>query len=178
MFWVGAIFYVSFQKGIASFAAVQGQACPFFGGRPSLCCILKGGLRGLGCRRRRWKGFACGVEWRRQNSGGAEPRGIFLSSAVTCPSPVSPAGSGPAPRWGASRTDRSGNGDRFAAERHWRSLTPLPRPYFCERKGCAGAGGGDYSIHLISKGALPPLKPPKGQGKRKVKETPPVMAQP
>ena len=51
---------------------------------------------------------------------------------------------------------------------------PLPRPYFCERKGCAGAGGGDYSIHLISKGALPPLKPPKGQGKRKVKETPPV----
>ena len=38
--------------------------------------------------------------------------------------PVSPAGSGPAPRWGASRTDRSGSGDRFAAERHWRSLTP------------------------------------------------------
>ncbi len=37
---------------------------------------------------------------------------------------VSPAGSGPAPRWGASRTDGRGNGDRFAAERHWRSLTP------------------------------------------------------
>ena len=37
---------------------------------------------------------------------------------------VSPAGSGPAPRWGASRTDRSGNVDRFAAERHRRSLTP------------------------------------------------------
>ena len=25
---------------------------------------------------------------------------------------VSPAGSGPAPQWGASRTDRTGNGDR------------------------------------------------------------------
>ena len=40
---------------------------------------------------------------------------------------VSPAGSGPAPRWGASRTDRSGSGDRFAAERHRRSLTPPSR---------------------------------------------------
>ncbi len=44
---------------------------------------------------------------------------------VAVPSPVSPTGSGPAPRWGASRTDGRGNGDRFAAERHWRSLTPL-----------------------------------------------------
>ena len=37
---------------------------------------------------------------------------------------VSPAGSGAAPRWGASSTDRGGSRDRFAAERHWRSLTP------------------------------------------------------
>ena len=65
---------------------------------------------------------------------------------------------------------RSAAGQRATGARS----PPLPRPYFCERKGCAGAGGGDYSIHLISKGALPPLKPPKGQGKRKVKETPPV----
>ena len=31
---------------------------------------------------------------------------------------------------------------------------PLPRLYFFERGGRAGAGGGDYSIHLISKGEL------------------------
>ena len=37
---------------------------------------------------------------------------------------VSPAGSGAAPRWGAPSTDRGGSRDRFAAERHWRSLTP------------------------------------------------------
>ena len=43
---------------------------------------------------------------------------------------------------------------RFAAERHRRSLTPLPRTHSLRRGGCAGAGGGDYSIHLISKGEL------------------------
>ena len=37
---------------------------------------------------------------------------------------VSPAASGAAPRWGAPSTDRGGSRDRFAAERHWRSLTP------------------------------------------------------
>ena len=37
---------------------------------------------------------------------------------------VSPAGSGAAPWWGAPSTDRGGSRDRFAAERHWRSLTP------------------------------------------------------
>ena len=37
---------------------------------------------------------------------------------------VSPAGSGAVSRWGAPSTDRGGSRDRFAAERHWRSLTP------------------------------------------------------
>ena len=50
---------------------------------------------------------------------------------------VSPAGSGPAPRWGASRTDRSGNGDRFAPERHRRSLPP-------PRGGCRRRRLGEY----------------------------------
>ena len=31
---------------------------------------------------------------------------------------------------------------------------PLPRIFPSERGNCAGAGGGDYSIHLISKGAM------------------------
>ena len=56
---------------------------------------------------------------------------------------ISPAGSGPAPRWGASRTDRSGNGDRFAAERHWRSLTPL-------RGGCRRRRLGEYESSCTS----------------------------
>ena len=51
----------------------------------------------------------------------------LLDTSATHPL-VSPAGSGPAPRWGASRTDRSGNVDRFAAERHRRSLTPSRKP--------------------------------------------------
>ena len=61
--------------------------------------------------------------------------GVTEGVALLFPSPVSPAGSGPAPRWGASRTDRGGSRDRFAAERHRRSLTPLrdlrgfPLPY-------------------------------------------------
>ena len=38
---------------------------------------------------------------------------------------VSAAASGPAPRWGASRTDRSGNGDRFAACLLYTSLALL-----------------------------------------------------
>ena len=41
---------------------------------------------------------------------------------------VSAAGSGAAPRWGAPSTDRGGSRDRFAAERHWRSLTPRHAP--------------------------------------------------
>ena len=37
---------------------------------------------------------------------------------------VSPAGSGAGRRWRPFSADRSGNVDRFAAERHRRSLTP------------------------------------------------------
>ena len=42
-FGVGALFYVSFQKGIASFAAVKGQACPFLGAAFPLLYSQKGG---------------------------------------------------------------------------------------------------------------------------------------
>ena len=56
---------------------------------------------------------------------------------------VSPAGSGAAPRWGAPSTDRGGSRDRFAAERHWRSLTPRHAGFW---SGCgrtqSGAGKG------------------------------------
>ena len=75
-------------------------------------------------------------------------------TSLAVPTPVSPAGSGPAPQWGASRTDRSGNGDRFAAERHRRSLTPLPRLCFLKEEAALAREGGDYSIYLISKGAM------------------------
>ena len=61
------------------------------------------------------------------------------------PTPVSPASSGPAPRWGASRTDRSGSGDRFAAERHWRSLPPS-RAYTKEVYIPSQAREGDYNL--------------------------------
>ena len=97
------------------------------------------------------------------------PRGGCHDSVVTggvyafsFPTPVSPAGSGPAPRWGASRTDRSGNGDRFAPERHWRSRSPPPPTHktLCEEGTCAGAGGGRLFYISHSKGGLsPPLEP-------------------
>ena len=59
----------------------------------------------------------------RASCGSHHPRFKPLPARL-CRATVSPAGSGPAPQWGASRTDRSGNVDRFAAERHRRSLTP------------------------------------------------------
>ena len=71
--------------------------------------------------------------------GGAGPEGV---SFRMIPTPVSPAGSGPGAQWAPSRTDRSGNGDRFAAERHWRSLTPLPLISLSKRGNPAATGGG------------------------------------
>ena len=69
---------------------------------------------------------------------------------------VSPAGSGPAPRWGASTTDRSGNVDRFAAERHWRSLTPS-HALTVQKRIAYRHGRGRKYYSLIPKGeALPP----------------------
>ena len=130
------------------------------------------------------------------------------------PHPVSPAGSGPAPRWGASRTDGRGNRDRplgnvspvrsgphrgsrdwsppggevssqrddgggflsrgshprlacrlgrFAAERHWRSLTPLPLISFVVRGNLAATGGG--ILFFFSQGGLwPPWESPFSMG--------------
>ena len=61
---------------------------------------------------------------------------------------------------------------------------PLPRLYFFERGSRAGAGGGDYSIHLISKGAVAPFGTPMGSEMSEkilsfiyselLRETPPV----
>ena len=93
---------------------------------------------------------ACLPLWGRCHAGGVT-EGV---TSLAVPTPVSPAGSGPAPQWGASRTDRSGNGDRFAAERHRRSLTPLPRLCFLKEEAALAREGGDYSIYLISKGAM------------------------
>ena len=53
------------------------------------------------------EGTAFTVVWARE---GGERAPVAL-----CREPVSAPASGPAPRWGASRTDRSGSGDRFAA---------------------------------------------------------------
>ena len=49
---------------------------------------------------------------------------VFAGFVAGAEGLVSPAGSGAAPWWGAPSTDRGGSRDRFAAERHWRSLTP------------------------------------------------------
>ena len=68
--------------------------------------------------------------------------------------PVSPPASGPAPRWGAFRTDGRGNVGRFAAERHRRSLTPSHAPTVKKRIAYRhGRGRKLYS--LIPKGELP-----------------------
>ena len=68
---------------------------------------------------------------------------------------VSPAGSGAAPRWGASSTDRGGSRDRFAAERHWRSLTPRhalrrAQPCLVAESLCALTKNREASIVLAS----------------------------
>ena len=47
----------------------------------------------------------------RASCGSHHPRFNPLPARL-CRATVSPAGSGPAPQWGASRTDRSGSGDR------------------------------------------------------------------
>ena len=148
--------------------------------------------------------------------------GGFLLRA---PHPVSPAGSGPAPRWGAPRTDGRGNGDRplgnvplarsgphrgsrdlpppmgevssqrddgggfllrgshlrlacrlgrFAVERHWRSLTPLPLISFVVRGNLAATGGG--ILFFFSQGGLwPPWESP--FFRRKPSEVPPQAAE-
>ena len=48
---------------------------------------------------------------------------VFAGFVAEAEGLVLPAGSGAAPRWGAPSTDQGGSRDRFAAERHWRSLT-------------------------------------------------------
>ena len=89
------------------------------------------------------RGVAGRVEWRQQNPG-APLRRVF---------PV-PRGHAPHPRL----TCRFG---RFAPERHWRSLTPLPYGKCVKEDSLAVREGEDYSIHLISKGGAdaPPLEP-------------------
>ena len=99
--------------------------------------------------------------WGRCHAGGVT-EGV---SSREVPTPVSPAGSGPAPQWGASRTDGRGNGDRFAAERHRRSLTPLPHLCFL-KEGAALAREGEFYFQnniKFFKGTLPLLYPPRGR---------------
>ena len=71
---------------------------------------------------------------------------------------VSAAASGPAPRWGASRTDGRGNVDRFAAERHWRSLTPS-RAQTKEIYVPSQAREGEYTLYSHSKGGDKAVSP-------------------
>ena len=68
-------------------------------------------------------------------------------TSLAVPTPVSAAASGPAPQWGASRTDGRGNGDRFAAERHRRSLTPLPHLCFLKEGAALAREGGLFFIY-------------------------------
>ena len=66
-----------------------------------------------------------------ENSSGLPPAGILLpprnppgnTPSAASGGTVSPAGSGPAPQWGASRTDRSESGDR-----RWTVATGDHRP--------------------------------------------------
>ena len=90
--------------------------------------------------------------------GGIQRGGLPPFENITpgqLPTPVSPAGSGPAPRWGASRTDRSGNGDRFAAERHRRSLTPSRAHTFVKERAALGREGETILYISFQRGRCP-----------------------
>ena len=80
------------------------------------------------CGRRPWLGSIAAAPLFKVVELRSTPRKLFekwlLRPSEARPGPVSAPASGPAPRWGASRTDGRGNVDRFAAERHRRSLTP------------------------------------------------------
>ena len=76
---------------------------------------------------------------------------------------VSAAASGAGRQWRPFSADRSGNVDRFAAERHRRSLTPSHAPTV-QRKIAYRHGRGMLIYNLIPKGGdgcLPPLITPR-----------------
>ena len=71
--------------------------------------------------------------------------GILLPCGGSHPTPVSPAGSGAGRRWRPFSADRSGNVDRFAAERRRRSLT-LSRAHTLVEAVLSQAREGDVNL--------------------------------
>ena len=79
---------------------------------------------------------------------------------------VSAAASGAGRQWRPFSADRSGNVDRFAAERHWRSLTPS-RAQTKEIYVPSQAREGEYTLYSHSKGGDKAVSPAgSGAGRR------------
>ena len=101
---------------------------------------------------------------------------LYVACTVPCTAWPSPTPASPPPC--CRERQRKGKREEVKGESPWRCPPPSRLParsvrgraplalahplhaYTFQKKGsCAGAGGGDYSIHLISKGTAPPLKP-------------------
>ena len=165
MFWVGAILYVSFQKGIASFAAVQGQACPFLGGGLPFVVFSKGGFAVSAAAGGGGRGLPAGLSGGDKIPAGQSPEEFSCPARSRAPPPsrlparvLRPGGARPGPTEAAAETPSP------FEEKTWENPThPLPPPaqvHFMKR-GLRRRGRGRlfYTSHFKGGAGAPPLKP-------------------